>query len=105
MTAFSTLSSEEKRCSVMEPLRRLRILTCTKPRRLPGVLWFMLKTEYNSLLNLITIPGRNCVADSMLESNSSFCENKPAGQKSIVASEHAKSPANATLVHGHYGPV
>ena len=48
------------------PLRRLRILACTKPRRLPGVRCVMLKTEYSSLLNLITIPGRSCVAVSIL---------------------------------------
>ena len=54
-----------------EPLERrlkdpgLRIFACTKPRRLPGVRWVMLKTEYNSLLNLITIPGRSCVAESI----------------------------------------
>ncbi len=63
--AFSTLSSDEKRCSVMVPLRRLRILACTKPRRLPGVRWLTLKTEYSSLLNLITMPGRICVAEIM----------------------------------------
>ena len=49
----------------MEPLRRLRILACTKPRRLPGVRWVTLKTEYRSLLNLITMPGRICVAEIM----------------------------------------
>ena len=46
----------------MVPVRRLRILTCTNPRRLPGVRWFTLKIEYSSLLNLMTIPGRICVA-------------------------------------------
>src|SRR5512135_2168638 len=60
---LSTRSSEEKRCSVCEPVRRLRILTCTKPRRLPGVRCVMVKIEYNSLLKLITMPGRNCVAE------------------------------------------
>ncbi len=65
MMAFSTLSSEEKRFSVMEPVRRLRILACTNPRRLPGVRWFTLNTEYSSLLNLITMPGRICVAEIM----------------------------------------
>src|SRR5215469_8592077 len=45
----------------MLPLRKLRILACTKPRRLPGVRCATLKTECNSLLNLITIPGRICV--------------------------------------------
>jgi hypothetical protein len=29
------------------------------------VRWVMLKTEYSSLLNLITMPGRNCVAEIM----------------------------------------
>src|SRR5450432_2313859 len=65
MMAFSTLSSEEKRFSVIEPVRRLRIFACTKPRRLPGVRWDTLKTEYNSLLNLITMPGRICVEEIM----------------------------------------
>src|SRR4051794_32784900 len=70
MMAFSTLSSEEKRFSVMVPLRRLRILAWTNPRRLPGVRWLTLKTVYSSLLYLITMPGRICVADIM---NSSKC--------------------------------
>ena len=61
--ALSTLSSEEKRCSIMVPELSLRIFTCTKPRRLPGVRCSILKIEHNSLLNLITIPGRNCVAE------------------------------------------
>ena len=56
--ARSTRSSEENRCSIMFPLRRLRILAWTKPRRLPGVRWNTLKTENSSLLNLTTIPGR-----------------------------------------------
>ena len=47
--------------SVMEPLRRLRILTWTNPRRLPGVRCSVLKTVYSSLLNLMTMPGRSCV--------------------------------------------
>src|SRR5690242_17304345 len=47
----------------MDPDRRLRIFTCTNPRRLPGVRWSFLKIEYNSLLNLITMPGRSCVAE------------------------------------------
>ena len=63
--AFSTLSSEEKRCSVMVPVRRLRMRACTKPRRLPGVRCVMENTEYSSLLNLMIIPGRNCVAEIM----------------------------------------
>ena len=47
----------------MEPLRRLRILTWTKPRRLPGVRCSILKMEYSSLLNLMTMPGRSWVEE------------------------------------------
>src|SRR5689334_18080584 len=61
--AFSTRSSDEKRFSVIVPLFRLRIFACTKPRRLPGVRCVTLKTEYRSLLYLITMPGRICVAE------------------------------------------
>jgi hypothetical protein len=49
----------------MVPLRRLRILACTKPRRLPGVRWLTLNTENKSLLNLTTMPGRICVDEIM----------------------------------------
>ena len=35
--ARSTFSVEPKRCSKLLPLRRLRILAWTKPRRFPGV--------------------------------------------------------------------
>ena len=47
----------------MVPVRKLRIFTCTNPRRLPGVRCSILKTENSSLLNLITMPGRSCVAE------------------------------------------
>src|SRR6266516_4809825 len=49
----------------MLPVRRLRIFACTNPRRFPGVRCATLKTEYNSLLYLMTIPGRICVAEIM----------------------------------------
>ena len=45
----------------------LTSLAWTNPRRLPGVRWVMLKTEYRSLLNLMTMPGRSCVAAIMGE--------------------------------------
>src|SRR5580704_1088029 len=61
--ARSTLSSELKRCSTMVPDLKLRILTCTKPRRLPGVRCSILKIENKSLFHLITMPGRSCVAE------------------------------------------
>src|SRR3954467_14168786 len=60
--ACSTRSSERKRCSIIEPERRLRSLACTNPRKFPGVRWFTLNTEYNSPSCLITLPGRICVA-------------------------------------------
>ena len=50
------------------------ILACTKPRRFPGVRWVMLKIENKSLLNFTTIPGRNCVAESMKLLYLSECE-------------------------------
>ena len=31
--------------------------------------WVMLKTEYSSLLNLITMPGRSCVAEIIGETS------------------------------------
>src|SRR5665213_2538611 len=61
--ARSTLSSDEKRCSIMVPELSLRIFTCTKPRKLPGVRCSILKTENNSPFHLTTMPGRSCVAE------------------------------------------
>src|SRR5438105_450856 len=60
--AFSTRSVEPKRCSFIEPLRRLRIFAWTKPRRLPGVLWITSWIRCSSPLWMISIPLRICVA-------------------------------------------
>src|ERR1700758_4448358 len=55
-------SGERKRCSNMAPVRRLRSLAWIKARRLPGVRCSTLKTECRSLLCLMIMPGRSCVA-------------------------------------------
>src|SRR5579859_2579551 len=55
-------SGERKRCSNMAPVRRLRSLAWMKARRLPGVRCSTLNTECRSLLCLMIMPGRNCVA-------------------------------------------
>src|SRR5271157_3010493 len=55
-------SLERKRCSNIAPVRRLRSLAWMKARKLPGVRCSTLNTECKSLLCLITMPGRNCVA-------------------------------------------
>src|SRR5882672_5249042 len=59
---FSIGSGERKRCSNMAPVRRLRSLAWMKARRLPGVRCSTLKTECRSLLCLMIMPGRSCVA-------------------------------------------
>src|SRR4051812_20160804 len=46
----------------MALVRRLRSFAWIKARRLPGVRCSTLNTECRSLLCLITIPGRSCVA-------------------------------------------
>src|SRR5215831_13479754 len=51
----------------IEPLRRLRILTWTKPRRLPGVLWTMSWTRCSSPLWITSVPTRICVAGIIIE--------------------------------------
>src|ERR1700758_5891471 len=55
-------SGERKRCSNMAPVRRLRSLAWIKARRLPGVRCSTEKTECRSLLCLMIMPGRSCVA-------------------------------------------
>src|SRR3974377_1807342 len=46
----------------MAPVRRLRSLAWMNARRLPGVRCSTLNTECRSLLCLMTMPGRICVA-------------------------------------------
>src|SRR5438874_13366738 len=55
-------SGERKRCSNIAPVRRLRSFAWMKARRLPGVRCSTLKTECRSLLCLMIMPGRSCVA-------------------------------------------
>src|SRR6201986_770177 len=55
-------SGERKRCSNMAPVRRLRSLAWMEARKFPGVRCSTLKTKCSSLLCLMTIPGRICVA-------------------------------------------
>src|ERR1700678_1533240 len=55
-------SGERKRCSNMAPVRRLRSLAWMNARRLPGVRCSTLKTVCSSLLCLMIMPGRICVA-------------------------------------------
>src|SRR5271156_76942 len=55
-------SGERKRCSNMAPVRRLRSLAWMNARRFPGVRCSTLKTECSSLLCLMIMPGRICVA-------------------------------------------
>src|SRR5437868_3669996 len=61
-TILSIGSGERKRCSNMAPVRKLRNLAWINARRLPGVRCSTLNTECRSLLCLMTMPGRNCVA-------------------------------------------
>src|SRR5262249_18834522 len=60
--ARSTRSSERNRCSIIDPLRRLRSLVCTIPRQFPGVICCASKTRYSSLLCFIVMPFFICVA-------------------------------------------
>src|SRR3954463_13543550 len=55
-------SGERKRCSNMAPVRTLRSLAWMKARKLPGVRCSTLNTACRSLLCLMIMPGRNCVA-------------------------------------------
>src|SRR5277367_1429040 len=61
-TTRSMGSGERKRCSNMAPVRRLRSLAWIKARRLPGVRCSTEKTACSSLLCLMIMPGRICVA-------------------------------------------
>src|ERR1700761_5414882 len=102
---FSMGSGERKRCSNMAPVRRLRSFAWINARRLPGVLCSTLKTVCNSLLCLMTIPGRICVAGIAIEKellhfSLDWVKQKP--QHSIVAlSLFAKDPGKevADAVH------
>src|SRR5260221_2428993 len=62
MIARSTMSTERKRCSMIEPLFRLRSRAWTSPRRLPGVLCWVSKTRNRSPSCLMTIPRLSFVA-------------------------------------------
>src|ERR1700685_2108760 len=55
-------SGERKRCSNMAPVRKLRSLAWMNARRFPGVRCSTLKTVCSSLLCLMIMPGRICVA-------------------------------------------
>src|SRR5207253_6790125 len=55
-------SGERKRCSNIAPVRRLRSFAWMNARRFPGVRCSTLKTECRSLLCLMIMPGRSCVA-------------------------------------------
>src|SRR5437667_3150747 len=46
----------------MAPVRKFRSLACINARRFPGVRCSTLKTECRSLLCLMIMPGRSCVA-------------------------------------------
>src|SRR5215469_3714090 len=60
-------SGERKRCSNIAPVRKLRSFAWIKARRLPGVRCSTLKTECRSLLCLIIMPGRSCVAGMAID--------------------------------------
>src|SRR6186713_2652783 len=60
--ARSTMSTERKRCSLMAPFFRFRILACTSPRRFPGVLCWASTTRYRPLSCLMHIPRFSPVA-------------------------------------------
>src|SRR5215831_16816439 len=63
-------AGERKRCSNIAPVRRLRSLAWMKARKLPGVRCSTLNTECRSLLCLMIMPGRNCVAGIDIAQNS-----------------------------------
>src|ERR1700736_564329 len=61
-TILSIGSGERKRCSNIAPVRKLRSLAWMNARKLPGVRCSTLKTVCSSLLCLMIMPGRICVA-------------------------------------------
>src|SRR5690242_5045367 len=69
---FSIGSGERKRCSNMAPVLKLRSLAWIKARKLPGVRCSTLNTECRSLLCLMIMPGRSCVAGIDMQLNFSL---------------------------------
>src|SRR6266480_4504158 len=88
-------SPERKGCSNMAPVRRLRSLAWMKARRLPGVRCSTVKTECSSLLCLMIMPGRICVAGiAMGNLLQSVC------QKSVAAPDAQGEPQAACAPAG-----
>ncbi len=56
--AGSIESAARKRCSKLEPVRRLFSFACTIARRLPGVWWWNSMTRQGSPLKTSTVPLR-----------------------------------------------
>src|SRR5271156_3449333 len=58
----------------MIPVRRFFIRVCMEPRLLPGVRWSTLKTVKSWPSCWTTMPGRSCVALTLLISSLNDCE-------------------------------
>src|ERR1700733_5673058 len=79
-------SGDRKRCSNMAPEGRLRSLAWMNARRLPGVRCSTLKTVCSSLLCLMIMPGRICVAGiAIKEKLLHYLLNCVTAQRSLVA--------------------
>src|ERR1019366_9408375 len=93
-------SPERNRCSNIAPVRRFRSLAWMKARKFPGVRCSTLNTECKSLLCLMTMPGRICVAGIAIRVTPHFLGEPPVGRASHHAATavHVGSPAkNARL--------
>src|SRR5450432_4719090 len=91
-------SGERKRCSNMAPVRRLRSLAWMKARRLPGVRCSTEKTECRSLLCLMIMPGRSCVAGIDIGRTLSLCDcglHEPAARLSGRRAGHNSATTGA----------
>src|SRR6266849_3625607 len=75
---------------MIAPVRRFFILVCMEPRLLPGVRCSVLKTVNSAPSCWITMPGRNCVALTLLIIR--YGRDAPEAADSSLGRKHFGNP-------------